>query len=532
MKPFYLFYIICFSILGCKEKTKPEKSLNDDSVVSSEEALYRPNFHFTPKKSWMNDPNGMFFLNGNYHLYFQHYPDSNVWGPMHWGHAISKDLITWEELPIAIYPDSLGFIFSGSSVVDVNNTSGFEKDGKPPVVAMFTLHDIKGEKEGKIDFQSQAIAYSLDEGRTFEKFKENPVIKNPQIKDFRDPKVIWDSVHNKWMMVLAAGNKLMFYSSVDLKDWKFESEFGEYVGIQKGVWECPDFFPMLVEETKEIKWVLLQSINPGHINGGSGTEYYIGDFDGKTFNLDEIFSNQLSKDKAIWLDYGRDNYAGVTWSNIPDTDGRRLFIGWMSNWDYAQVVPTSIWRSAMTIPREIKLKKVKNSYKLFSVPVKDLDKYKKTKIEERNISFNENYTIIEDNNIDVNKSVIDIELSNLKNDTYRFELRNSFGDVLEFGINNTDHIYYIDRTKSGETDFSDKFANKISKAKFDGQLENVSVQMVIDKTSVELFYNNGETVMTEIFFPNSPMETLKLFNLNHSEITIDNLIVSELELKK
>ena len=532
MRAVSLLYLVLILILGCKEKTEPEKSLINDALVNSEETLYRPNFHFTPKKGWMNDPNGMFYLNGNYHLYFQHYPDSNVWGPMHWGHAISKDLITWQEQPIALYPDSLGYIFSGSSVVDINNTSGFEKEDKTLVVAIYTLHDSKGEKEGRIDFQSQAIAYSFDEGQTFEKFKGNPVIKNPKIKDFRDPKVIWDSVHEKWLLVLAAGNKLMFYSSTDLKDWKFESEFGEHIGIQDGVWECPDFFPMKVEGTDEIKWVLLQSINPGHINGGSGTEYYIGDFDGKTFNLDENFSNQLLKEKAIWLDYGRDNYAGVTWSNIPSSDGRTIFMGWMSNWDYAQVVPTTVWRSAMTLPRELKLVKNNEGYWIYSLPVKELDNHKKLKIEKQNINYSNEFVLIDNKEIDVNKSVIDIQLSDLIDEIYTFKLANSEGDVLEFGINNTDHYYYIDRTKSGNIKFSDKFGNKISKAKFEKQLDNVSIQIVLDKTSIELFYNKGETVMTEILFPNSPMQTLKLFNLNHSETTIDKLIVNELEIKK
>jgi len=525
---FLVFGIIFF--VGCKEKPKFDVEENLVSTVVSEESLYRPNFHFTPKANWMNDPNGMFYLNGKYHLYFQYYPESNVWGPMHWGHATSKDLVTWEEQPIALYPDSLGYIFSGSAVVDVNNTSRFGSDNNPPVVAMYTIHNMEVEKTGRIDFQSQAIAYSLDEGQTFTKFEGNPVIKNPQIKDFRDPKVIWDTIHKKWIMVLAAGNKLMFYSSANLKDWTLESDFGEHIGIQDGVWECPDFFPLKVEGTDNMKWVLLQSINPGHINGGSGTEYYIGDFDGQNFVLDSIFAEQLARNKAIWLDYGRDNYAGVTWSNIPESDGRKLFIGWMSNWDYAQVVPTTTWRSAMTIARELKLKRTDDGYILFSEPIKELDEYKNTLLEQKNLTIKKEFTLI-DKTIDVNKSIVEIELSDLKKDTYAFMLGNSEGDVLEFGINNAEHYYFIDRTHSGNIQFSEKFANKISRAKFANQLKNVSIQILIDKTSVELFYNHGETVMTEIFFPNQPMETLKLVTLNNSEMTIEKLEVSEIKLK-
>jgi fructan beta-fructosidase len=517
--------------IGCKEKKETYEIKSDEIIVNSEEVLYRPNFHFTPKAHWMNDPNGMFYFNGNYHLYFQYYPDGNVWGPMHWGHAKSKDLITWEEQPIAIYPDSLGYIFSGSAVVDINNTSGFSENNKTPIVAMYTYHNMEGEKVKRTDFQTQAIAYSLDEGQTFFKYDKNPVIKNPGIKDFRDPKVIWDEENKQWVMALAAWQKIMFYSSTNLKDWKFESDFGDGFGSHDGVWECPDLFKLKVEGTNEEKWVLLVSINPGGPNGGSATQYFIGDFDGNKFRLDANFNNELQVKNAIWLDHGRDNYAGVTWSNIPKSDGRKLFIGWMSNWDYARDVPTEAWRSAMTIPRELKLKKSNNSYKLSSQPVKELDTYKKSVLEEQNINFTKELTLIKNNEVDVNKSVIGLELSNLKNDTYTFILSNAHGDQLEFGINNKDFYYFIDRTKSGATDFSNTFANKISKAYFEEAHQKIYIQIVIDKTSLELFYNNGETVITEIFFPNYPMETLKLVTLNHSETTINKLVVNELELK-
>jgi levanase/fructan beta-fructosidase len=221
----------------------------------------------------------------------------------------------------------------------------------------------------------------------------------------------------------------------------------------------------------------------------------------------------------------------VTWSNIPKEDGRKLFIGWMSNWDYAREVPTETWRSAMTIPRELKLKKVNNNYQLISQPVKELETYKKMRIENANIKFDEEFIVVNNKDIDVNNAVIEIELSNLKNNTYTFSLCNSQGDHLEFGMNNIEHYYFVDRIKSGSINFSDKFADKVSKAYFETPQEKISIQMIIDKTSIELFYNHGETVMTEIYFPNSPMETLKLVTLNHSETTIDKLIVSELELK-
>ena len=272
--------MIFTTIFSCKEGSLTDKKY-------TEEELYRPNFHFTPKKGWMNDPNGMFYYNGYYHLFYQYYPDSNVWGPMHWGHAISTDLITWTEKPIALYPDEKGYIFSGSAVVDVKNTSGFGSLENPPMVAMFTYHDMKKEKAGETNYQSQGIAYSLNEGLTWTKYEANPVIKTPNIKDFRDPKMTWDAIHQQWIMVLAAGYKTMFYSSKNLKEWELLSDFGKDIGAHGGVWECPDFFPILVEGTDDYKWVMLLSINPGGPNGGSATQYFVGDFDGKTSNFAE-----------------------------------------------------------------------------------------------------------------------------------------------------------------------------------------------------------------------------------------------------
>ena len=239
---------------------------------------YRPQIHFSPKEKWMNDPNGMVYHNGIYHLFYQYYPDSNVWGPMHWGHAVSTDMIRWKHQSIALYPDSLGYIFSGSAVVDVNNTSGFGVNGKPPFVAIFTHHDPKGEASGRNDYQNQSIAYSVDDGKTWIKYKNNPVVRNPGIKDFRDPKVMWFAKEKKWIMTLATLDRITFYSSNDLKNWSKESEFGKNAGAHGGVWECPDLFPLNYNGKKV--WVLIVSINPGGPNGGSATQYFLGDFDG------------------------------------------------------------------------------------------------------------------------------------------------------------------------------------------------------------------------------------------------------------
>lgn len=498
-----------------------------------EEELYRPNFHFTPKKGWMNDPNGMFFKDGYYHLYFQHYPDGNTWGPMHWGHAISTDMITWKEMPIALYPDEKGYIFSGSSVVDVNNSSGFSKNGIEPIIAMFTYHDMKEEKAGKNDYQSQAIAYSLDEGKTFIKYSENPVIKNPGIKDFRDPKIVWDPIHNQWLMVLAAGQKIMFYSSSNLKDWNLESDFGDGIGAHGGVWECPDLFPMAVQGTDEIKWVLFVSINPGGPNAGSATQYFVGDFDGTHFKLDPSFEKDLSNSehKSIWIDYGRDNYAGVTWANIPDTNGRKLFMGWMSNWDYSQKVPTFKWRSAMTVARSVELRKIDNNYKLVFQPVKELSNYRSIKYKKDAIAIKRTEKIIDSKSINLASTEINFKISDLKNSGFNFKLSNKQGDILIFGYDNTNNNFFIDRRKTGNIKFSEKFANRVSLAKRTSINPNLEGKIILDKTSIELFFDNGETVMTEIFFPKSPFSEL-IIEPKSKEIILETIELHQLNINQ
>ncbi|MEB0249531.1 glycoside hydrolase family 32 protein, partial [Mucilaginibacter sp. 5B2] len=322
---------------------------------------YRLQAHFSPKEKWTNDPNGMVYYKGTYHLFFQYYPKGTVWGPMHWGHAVSKDMIHWKQLPIALYPDKLGYIFSGSVVVDENNTSGLGTNDKPAMVAIFTHHDPKGEKAGSSVYQNQSLAYSLDEGTTWTKYTGNPVLKNPGIKDFRDPKVFWYAKDKKWVMSLATKDRITFYSSPNLKDWTKESDFGQMLGAHGGVWECPDLFPLKLNG-KEY-WVLLVSINPGGPNKGSATQYFVGHFDGKTFTP--------SSNQTKWIDYGPDDYAGVTFGN---TGSRKVFLGWMGNWLYANQVPTVKWRNAMTIPRELSLKLTAGDIFLTSNPVEELDK--------------------------------------------------------------------------------------------------------------------------------------------------------------
>lgn len=499
-------YCLLTLLFSCKEKEVETKPESKDLVT---EETFRPNFHFTPEKNWMNDPNGMFYLNGTYHLFFQYYPEGNVWGPMHWGHATSNDMITWKEQEIALAPDEKGYIFSGSAVVDHNNTSGFGDGTTPPVIAIFTYHDPEGEKKGEINYQSQAIAYSLDEGKTWTKYEGNPVIANPDIKDFRDPKVTWDEQHQQWLMALATVDRTLFYSSPNLKNWSLLSDFGEGTGAHEGVWECPDFFPMKVENSEEVKWVLIQSLNPGGFNGGSGTQYFVGDFDGKTFTVDPSMQ-ELPEKHDHWIDYGRDNYAGVTWSNIPAEDGRHLFMGWMSNWLYAQEVPTEKWRSAMTIARELSLKKVDNTFRIFSLPVEELDSYITNKVQKEKIQVQDSAEIVNHQNIDLTRARISFKIPNLQDQTYEFKLANEQGDRFLFGYKHPEKEFYINRKKSGLTNFNDDFAEVISTAPRTSTADTLSVLMILDRTSIELFYDDGGTLMTEIFFPEKPYTSLSV----------------------
>ena len=495
--------VFLVSLISCKQGVSTAVT-----TQSKKEVDLRPNFHFSPKANWMNDPNGMFYHAGNYHLFFQYYPDSTVWGPMHWGHAVSKDMIDWEEREIALYPDSLGYIFSGSAVVDKNNTSGLGKEGKAPIVALFTYHDPEKEKQGATDYQNQGLAFSLDGGFTWEKYANNPVILNPGMKDFRDPKVTWVEEYQFWLMALATYEKTLFYRSNNLIDWEYLSDFGENLGAHGGVWECPDLFPMQIEGAEK-KWVLLQSLNPGGANGGSGTQYFVGDFDGKQFTIDPLFTQQLRKG-AQWVDFGRDNYAGVTWSGIPKEDGRILFLGWMSNWNYANKVPTGSWRGTMTLPRELKLKKTADEYKLYAFPAAEIEQYYGEPVHPKAQSISGDHTLVSQEDLSLASAHISKELEDLKEDNYVFTLENDRGESFKFGVNNRENYFFIDRSQSGEVSFSDNFADQISKAEFGKTLDSLKVDLWIDRTSIEIFYNHGEFVMTEIFFPKENYQSLNL----------------------
>jgi fructan beta-fructosidase len=514
MKAFYYSAIIIAFLSACRsnEQAPPQPVERTEAVQYKEQ--YRPQVHFSPPKNWMNDPNGMVYYEGEYHLFYQHYPDSNVWGPMHWGHAISKDLVKWENQPIALYPDSLGLIFSGSAVVDKDNTSGFGSKENPALIAMFTYHSLEKEKKGRIDYQTQGIAYSTDKGRTWTKYEANPVIKNPGIKDFRDPKVFWHDETKKWIVVLAVQDHIEFWASPDMKNWTKLSEFGKEFGAHGGVWECPDMFKLKNESTNREEWVLLVSLNPGGPNGGSATQYFVGDFNGKDFKP------RRDKTATQWLDYGPDNYAGVTFFNAPED--RKIFIGWMSNWAYAQEVPTVAWRSAATAPRDLTLTSIEGiSYVKSKVSPEYL------KAAGASQAYNE--VVVRDSlNISLEKSVNAshaVITGEVEAKDFALEFSNQDGQKVLIGFDQKQNAFYLDRSSSGRTDFSSNFkgrnlANRVSKS------DKISFTLVKDASSAEVFFDDGLSVLTAVFFPDEDLSTLKV--LVPAEVKFNKIEVRQL----
>ena len=442
---------------------------------------YRPQIHFTPDKGWMNDPNGLVYHKGEYHMFFQYNPDSTVWGPMHWGHAVSRDLVHWTQAPIALYPEQGVYVFSGSAVFDNDNTSGLGTSGNAPLVAIFTSHDMAGEKAANNRFQNQALAYSLDDGNNWTKYSGNPVLKSPGLKDFRDPKVIWYAEGKKWMMTLAAGDRVMFFSSPDLKSWTKESEFGAGTGAHGGVWECPDLISYTVDGQQV--WLLLVSINPGGAQGGSSVQYFTGSFNGHSFTPFDTVTR--------WADYGPDNYAGVTWNNTGD---EKIFIGWMSNWQYGTKVPSSTWRSGMTFPRDLGVKKISGAWYTTMKPVGALDK-----LVSKTASYNHDAL---ENGINIPGPVrVEFQVKDLH--SFSFVFSNSKGQSLKAGYDEEKNSFFIDRSQAGRSDFYPGFAT-IHYAPRVAQSNDSKITMLLDNNSLELFADEGLTTMSEIFFPDTP----------------------------
>ncbi|RKR80140.1 levanase [Mucilaginibacter gracilis] len=462
------------------------------SLVTMKEADYRPLYHFTPSLHWMNDPNGLVYYKGTYHLFYQYNPNASVWGTMNWGHATSTDLFNWKDQPVALAPDNSGTIFSGSAVADAANTAGFKTGTEDPLIAVYTLNGSQ---------QQQSIAYSNDGGTSWTKYANNPVLPNAGVPDFRDPKVFWYAAGQKWIMILAVGNKVQIYSSVNLKSWSLLSEFGANLGAHGGVWECPDLFQLPVDGTATTKWVMLVSVNPGGPNGGSATQYFTGNFDGTTFTSD---SNTVN-----WMDYGTDNYATVTYNNIPAADGRRLAIGWMSNWNYAQQVPTTTWRSTMTVPRALSLVSTTAGAVLRSQPVLELSNYKNSTPDTTAQGANTAIKML--NSKLIGSGSYEIDFTADLNSTNTLTL--SIGNIVEkiaLTYNKASGLLSVDRSKSGHIDFNTQFQQQITCPYIPKTGLPTDFQVLVDKTSIEIFVDHGEKVITTIYFPNYQYTDLKL----------------------
>lgn len=477
---------ISIEIQGVPETALCWKELKlSGSFDMANKESFRPVYHHTPAYGWMNDPNGMFYKDGVYHLYFQYNPYGSVWGNMHWGHSTSTDLMHWKFEGCAIVPDAWGAIFSGSCVVDHENTAGF---GKEAVVAFYT--SAKSTPWG--DIQMQSMAYSLDNGKTFTKYEGNPILTSSE-KDFRDPKVFWYAPGKHWVMILAVGQHMEIYSSVNLKEWKKESEFGAMQGAHGGVWECPDLVEIPVEGTREKKWVLICNLNPGGPFGGSAAQYFVGSFDGKKF-VNE------SPTQTKWMDWGKDNYATVTWNNAPD--GRCIALGWMSNWQYANNVPTRQYRSANTLARDLTLYREGQELYLKSTPSSEVKKARGKKVSIPSFKVSEKHEMV--NLFEEKQGAYEVEIviQNAGASKIAFSLLNDKGEKVSMYYDLNRKQFVMDRSESGKVDFSKDFpAVTVAPVNVDKEL---TLRLFVDRSSIEAFGEDGKFVMTNLVFPSQP----------------------------
>lgn len=440
-----------------------KKMSYSDTFDTKNVEKHRPAYHHTPAYGWMNDPNGMFYKDGVWHLCFQYNPYGSQWENMTWGHSVSTDLVNWTQMPSVLEGDALGAIFSGSSVVDKNNTAGFGKDA---VVAFYTT---AGHS------QTQSMAYSTDGGKTFTKYEMNPVITSTA-RDFRDPHVFWNDEAGFWNMILAAGQEMQIYSSANLKDWKYESSFGHEYGSHGGVWECPDLMKMKVRGTDKEKWMLICNINPGGPFGGSATQYFVGQFDGHKFTCED------EPGETKWMDYGKDHYATVTFDNAPD--GRRVAIAWMSNWQYANQVPTMQYRSANSIVRDLGLFEYKGETYCSMMPAKEMDAVRGA----RTASPTDACEIV----------------VTLKGDA-QITLRNGKGEKVVMTYDDAEETFDMDRRRSGNVSFSDAFPVVTSTPTY-GKVRQLRI--FVDRSSIEAFDADGKMVMTNLVFPTVPYDKI------------------------
>ena len=489
-----------------------------DTFDTANREKFRPIYHHTPAYGWMNDANGLVYKDGEYHLYFQYNPYGSKWGNMHWGHSVSKDLVHWTHEQPAIARDTMGHIFSGSCVVDHNNTAGFGKDA---IIAFYTSHK---NLPGNHQRQQQCIAYSLDNGRTYTKYEGNPVVTPfDGLENFRDPKVFWYAPQNKWVMIVSADKNMRFYESKDLKKWSYMSEWGAGYGPQPNQFECPDFFEMAVDgNAQHKKWVMIVNINPGFVYGGSGTMYFVGQFDGHKFTCD------TAPNDVKWLDWGKDHYATVTYSNTP---GRIIAMPWMSNWQYANLTPTQQFRSQNALPRELKLYTADNGELLVSAaPVKETEALRNKATDLGSFEGEKQAKIDNEGAFE-----LDFDLQAGTADKCGVEIANAKGEKVSIYYDAKAQRFVMDRAESGITEFGNKVEpHQLDNAQSLKRYKEVTVnyhnafalgtwapvpvkadthhvQIFVDKSSVELFVDGGRIAMTNLVFPNEPYNQLRFF---------------------
>ena len=509
-----------------------------DTFDTANRDYYRPVYHHTPLYGWMNDPNGMVYKDGEYHLYYQYNPYGSKWGNMHWGHSVSRDLIHWQHLDPAIARDTLGHIFSGSTVVDKDNTAGYGKD------ALIALYTSASDKYGQI----QCMAYSTDNGRTYTKYEHNPILTPfDGLKDFRDPKVFWYEPDKKWIMIVSADKNMRFYSSTDLKEWTYLSQFGEGYGAQPNQFECPDFVQLPVDGNKDnMKWVMIVNINPGCMFGGSATEYFVGTFDGKAFKCDT--KPQITK----WLDYGKDHYAAVCISNTGD---RTIALPWMSNWQYANITPIKQYRGANGLPRELTLYTKDGQTYVAANVVPEAKALRKDSRAIEGFSLNGEHRI--DNLTDGTDCAVELEMDITPGSaqTVGFDLLNEKGEKVKVYLDMKAERLVMDRTESGITqlDGPSKGNYDVHVKETDDHRKSLSVNyqndfalgtwaplalcngktyhldIFVDKCSVEIFVDGGRIAMTNLVFPTRPYDGLRFYS-EGGQATVNNLTIHSLGL--
>lgn len=505
-----------------------------DTFDTSNTDYYRPEYHHTPLYGWMNDANGLVYKDGEYHLYFQYNPYGSKWGNMHWGHSVSKDLVHWQHLDPAIARDTLGHIFSGSTVIDKNNSAGYGKD------AMIAFYTSASDEHGQI----QCMAYSNDNGRTYTKYENNPILTPfDGLKDFRDPKVFWYEPAQKWYMIVSADKNMRFYSSTDLKQWEYLSQFGEGYGVQPNQFECPDFIQLPVDGNKDnMKWVMIVNINPGCPFGGSATEYFIGDFDGKEFKCD------TDKSVTKWLDFGKDHYATVCFSNTGD---RIIAVPWMSNWQYANVTPIRQYRGANALPRELSLYTKNGEIYMAANVVKETEALRKSTRNIESLSV-EGETVIDSITDGLNSGVeLEMDIVPGKAQTVGFDIMNAKGEKTKIYLDMKSGRAVMDRTESGLIAFGEKAEPHFKENHDRRKTESINyindfalgtwaplslcegksyhLNVFVDKCSVELFVDGGRIAMTNLVFPTEVYNSLRFYT-EGGKAEVKNLSIHKLGL--